>query len=260
MSAARGRSGGLLGPALFALAGFAILIGLGTWQLERLAWKEALIASLTQQSEAPPQPLPSPASWATLDPAQAEFRRVTFRATFDLPEIPSPAAREARLYTGTSALRDDIKGPGYFVFSPAKLPDGRVVVVNRGYVPNPTPNAQTAPTPAPDDAIDVVGVMRWPTAPGWFDTTYSATGDLWFVRDHLRMAAQKNWGPVAPFYIEMEQPVPPGGLPKPGRLRVNLPNSHLQYAITWYGLALALAAVFAVWARGRGREKRAVSA
>jgi surfeit locus 1 family protein len=253
MNAAPRRSG-LVGPALAALAGFAILIGLGTWQVERLSWKEALIASVTRQFDAPPQPLPPPRSWTTLDPGAAEFRRVTFRATFAVPEVPSPSDREARLYAAGSALRDDIKGPGYFVFAPAKLPDGRVVVVNRGYVPDLTPNAKTAAMAAPEEPIDVVGVMRWPSTAGWFDTTYSPTGDLWFVRDHLKMAAQKDWGPVPPFYIDMEEPVPAGGLPRPGRLRVNLPNSHLQYAITWYGLALALAAFFVVWLRSRRRD------
>ena len=69
------------------------------------------------------------------------------------------------------------------------------------------------------------------------------------------MAAAKGWGPVAPFFIDQEAPEPPGGLPRPGRIRSNLPNNHLQYALTWYGLALVLVVVFVVWARGRTSER-----
>ena len=246
---------GLLVPALFTLAGLAVLLSLGTWQLERKAWKDALIATLTQRLAAPAQPLPPPRSWAALDRDEAEFRRVAFRAEF-LPG-KTPRDREARLYTAGSALRDDVKAPGYFVFAPARLPGGETVVVNRGYVANAQPNAGTAPAPLPDGPVDMVGVMRWPEAPGWFVTTHSGRDDLWMMRDQAAMAAQKQWGAVAPFTVELEAPVPPGGVPAPGRLRVNLPNNHLQYALTWYGLALVMAAVFAVWAAGR-RNARAV--
>ncbi len=252
MSAIRAR---LLLPSLFALAGFVVLLGLGTWQLERKAWKEGLIANLTRQLDAPPQPLPPPQSWATLDRSESEFRRVTFRAEF-LPG-QGPSQREARLFTGGTSLRDDIKAPGYFVFAPARLPDGSVVVVNRGYAPAAHPTATTPPAALPGGPVGVVGVLRWPDQPGWFDSDYSARDDLWFVRDQMAMAVRKNWGAVAPFYVEMEEPVPSGGLPKPGRMKVNLPNNHLQYAITWYGLAGVLVAVFAFWVRSRQREAKA---
>jgi cytochrome oxidase assembly protein ShyY1 len=240
---------GLLLPGLFAILGLAILIALGTWQLERRAWKEALIATLRQRLAAPPVALPPPSSWTGLDPDTAEFRRVSFSAEF-LPGTRSDERdREARLYTGGSALRDDVKLPGYFAFAPARLPAGAVVVINRGYVANPRPTAATIPSRLPEDAVKLTGVMRWPERPGWFDTTYSAADDLWFVRDHRAMAARLGWGQVAPFYIELEAPA--AGSPRPGVLRVNLPNDHLQYALTWYGLALVLVVVFAAWVRGR---------
>ena len=243
----------MLIPTLVMLGGMAVLLALGTWQFERKAWKEALIGTLTQRLAAPPQPLPPPQAWGQLDRAAAEFRRVTFRAEF-LPG-KTPRDREARLYTSGSALRDDVKTPGYFVFAPARLPGGQVVVVNRGYVANPQPNAGTAPAPLPDGPVEVVGVLRWPEPPGWFVSTHSSRDDLWLVRDHVSMAAQKQWGAVAPFTIEQEAPAPAGGVPAPGRLKVNLPNHHLQYALTWYGLALVLAAVFAIWALGRRRTQ-----
>jgi surfeit locus 1 family protein len=237
----------LLVPGAFALLGLVVLIGLGAWQLERKLWKEALIDTLTRRLEAEPSPLPPPQEWATLDRGATEFRRVIFRVEFAPGKPPLQRDREARLYTSGSALRDDVKAPGYFVFAPARLAAGGVVVVNRGYVPEPRPNADTPLAALPAGAAEVIGVLRWPERRGFFDNDYSRYEDLWFVRDHLAMAVRNEWGTVAPFYVEMEGPAPAGGVPRPGRLRVNLVNHHLQYALTWFGLALALAAVFGVW-------------
>jgi cytochrome oxidase assembly protein ShyY1 len=128
------------------------------------------------------------------------------------------------------------------------------VVVNRGFIADPRPTAATPPAPLPPEPLDIVGVMRWPDRPGWFDTVYSSNDDLWTVRDHRAMAAQYGWGHVAPFYVEMETPAPPGGVPRPGRLKVNLRNEHLQYAITWFGLAGVLVVMFALWAARRRRD------
>src|SRR3954452_12253763 len=154
-----------------------MLIGLGTWQLERKAWKETLIATLDQRLGAPPVALPSRERWADLDPPNDEFRRVSLRAEF-------LSDREGRVYTGGSALRDDIKAPGYFAFAPARLADGSVVVVNRGYVANDGPDALLKPIGLAAGVVDLVGALRWPEAPGWFVTAHDVRADLWFSRDH----------------------------------------------------------------------------
>jgi surfeit locus 1 family protein len=237
----------LLVPGVFALLGLVVLIGLGGWQLERKLWKEALIDTLTRRLEAEPSPLPPAPEWATLDRAATEYRRVAFRAEFSAGRPPLQRDREARLYTSGSALRDDVKAPGYFVFAPARLADGGLVVVNRGYVAEPRPSVDTPLSALPSGPVEVIGILRWPERRGFFDNDYSRYEDLWFVRDHLAMAVRNEWGAVAPFYIEMEGPAPAGGVPKPGRLSVNLVNHHLQYALTWFGLALALVAVFGLW-------------
>ena len=96
--------------------------------------------------------------------------------------------------------------------------------------------------------------MRWPEAPSWFIAAHDAAGAIWFVRDQRAMAELKGWGAVAPFYIEQESPVPAGGLPHPAALKVRLRNDHLQYAITWYGLAAVLVVMFAIWTVRRRRE------
>ena len=244
---------GLLLPGIFALLCLALFVGLGTWQLERKAWKDKLIATLTQRLSALPQPLPSAGSWDGLNPDDAEFRRVAFRAEFRDPVPPNPRNHEARVYTAGSGLRDDIKEPGYFVFAPARLPDGRIVVVNRGFVAG-QPNAQTKPAPRPEGPVDIGGILRWPERRGWFVPGYDARNDVWYARTLFEMTSQKEWDTTAPFYVEQESPVPAGGIPKPGTLKLNLPNNHLQYALTWYGLAIVLLAVFAAWIRSRGRE------
>jgi surfeit locus 1 family protein len=244
---ARRRPGGLLLFGALALTACATFVALGTWQLERKAWKEALIATLDQRLAAPAVPLPPRARWAGLDAAADEFRRIMLRAEF-LP------GREGRVYTGGSGLREDIKGPGYFAFAPARLADGSVVVINRGYVANPHPDAALRPLALPDGAVEIVGVLRWPEAPTAFVTAHDVREDLWFVRDQLAMAAAYGWGAVAPFYLDQEAPVPAGGVPRPAPLKVNLRNEHLQYALTWYGLAAVLAIAFAIWIRNRRRE------
>jgi surfeit locus 1 family protein len=109
--------------------------------------------------------------------------------------------------------------------------------------------------PIPPDQSDMVGAMRWPQARSYFAPSNDPGRNLWFVRDHLAIAAAKGWeagwGKVAPFYIELETPAPPSGWPRPGALEVNIRNEHLQYAITWYGLAGVLAIMFAAWLRNR---------
>jgi cytochrome oxidase assembly protein ShyY1 len=224
----------LLFPALFTMAGLAVLISLGVWQLQRKEWKESLIAALERQMTAKPVPLPAQSS--DLLRGNAEFRRVSLPLEF------IKDAKPALLYTGASALREDVKQPGYFVFAPARLPDGRIVVINRGYVPLDR-KGETADAPS-----EITGYLRFPEAPGWFVAANDAKGEIWFVRDPQKMAEIRGWGPVAPFYVDQEAPVPPGGVPRPGKLSVQLRNDHLGYALTWFGLAAALAGVFAVWA------------
>jgi surfeit locus 1 family protein len=234
---------GLLVPALLA---FAILIGLGTWQIQRKAWKEALIATLTQRTTAPPSVLPARAQWASLDQQNDEFSHVKFTATFD-------HANEALVYAVPSAFRSDVSGPGYWVFAPARLADGGIVMVNRGYVPEARKDPASRAEGQVSGPISITGIMRWPEAPGLFTPRAEPAKNLWFARDPLAMAAAKGLGAVAPFYVEQEVPTPPGGLPHPAVSEVHLRDEHLQYALTWYGLALVLLVVFVAFARSSRR-------
>lgn len=249
MSGARA-IGGLVGPTLFVVIGVAILVWLGLWQLDRKTWKENLIETVTSRISRAPAALPGRAGWPRLTAANDEYARVTFLAEF-LP------GEEALVYTSGSSLRPDIKVPGYWVFAPARLPGGGVVLVNRGFVPMDRKDPATRAEGAPQGKIDIVGAMRWPESRGLFTPADDPKTNVWYVRDIAAIAAQKKWQTTAPFYIDQETPVPLGGLPLPGKIEVRLPDNHLQYAITWFGLGLGLAGVYVFWLAGRLRRREA---
>jgi cytochrome oxidase assembly protein ShyY1 len=239
---------------IFTLVMVALFIGLGVWQLQRRVEKHALIAALTGQLAAAPGALPSPAQWSALTPADDEFRRVSFAATYE----PRP---DAMVYSSGSAVREDISGPGTWAFLPAALPGGETVVINAGFVQNTMQDrAQQDRAVArlvTHEPVILTGYIRFPEAAGVLTPAENMAKRLWFTRDHLAMAHALGWGqdgrPVAPFYIDLEQPVPASGIPKPGPLEVHLKDDHLQYAITWFGLAGAVVIAFGVWLRAQRR-------
>lgn len=244
---AAGRSSlrrGVLVPSLAAAMAFAVLVALGLWQIERKAWKEALIETLDARLSAAPAPLPARETWTRLTPSEDEFRRVAFSAAF----IPGS---QALVYGAGSGLRGDLAGPGYWVFALARVTNGDLVVVNRGFTPEDRRDAKLEDTQNPAAIIDMVGVMRWPEQRSYFAAKDDPGRNLWFTRDHLAVAAAKGWlersGNVAPFFIDLESPTPPGGYPRAGPLQVRIRNEHLQYAVTWYALAAAVAVMYAIW-------------
>jgi surfeit locus 1 family protein len=245
----RKRRSTVLDATMFALVGIVILCGLGVWQLDRKVWKEDLIARLNTRLSHAPQDLPPRSSWQQLQQDGEEFRRVVFPAEFLDGE-------EALVYTAGSPLRPDVKGPGYWIFAPARLAGGSIVLVNRGFVPPERKDPAERSGGTPHGIVDVVGVMRWPEARGMFTPADDPKKNTWYLRDSKSIADFKKWATAAPFYIDQEEPTPVGGWPKPGKLEVRLPDDHLQYAITWFGLALALAGVYVVWLARRLVRKR----
>ena len=107
------------------------------------------------------------------------------------------------------------------------------------------------------DPAELTGYIRFPEGAGALTPSESLTKRLWFTRDHLAMARALGWSEgskaVAPFYIDLETPVPDSGIPKPGPLSVRLKDDHMQYAVTWFMLAFAVVIAFGVWWRGRRR-------
>jgi cytochrome oxidase assembly protein ShyY1 len=251
MTATTGRRRSVAGFAIFTLVMLMVFIGLGVWQLQRRVEKHALIAALTERLAAEPSALPSPSDWSQLTPAKDEFRRVRFSATYER----SP---DAMVYSSGSSVREDISGPGTWAFLPARLENGATVVINTGFVPNTmqdraVEDRAVARLITPQPAM-LTGYIRFPESAGVLTPSENLTRRLWFTRDHLAMARALNWQNVAPFYIDLEQPVPANGIPKPGPLEVHLKDDHMQYAITWFALAGAVVIAFGVWSRGQARR------
>jgi cytochrome oxidase assembly protein ShyY1 len=239
------RSARVLSLGVFTLVMLVVLVGLGLWQLQRKAEKVALIEALTERLAAAPAALPAPSDWARLEPGRDEFRRVRFRARpLDLPQ--------AKVFASGSALRGDVSGLGAFVFAPYRLASGANVVVDRGFLPDGQA-AAPAFAEAAGAELELTGYLRFPESPGWFTPAADLGKRLWFARESTGMARQLGWGEVAPFYIDLETPAPRAGWPKPGPLEVHLRDQHLQYAITWFGLALVVGVAFLVWLRAQGR-------
>jgi cytochrome oxidase assembly protein ShyY1 len=238
------------GFGVFTLLMVALFTGLGVWQLQRRVEKHALIAALTERLAATPESLSSPAQWSALTPAQDEFRRVHFTATYQ--HVP-----DAMVYSSGSAVREDISGPGTWAFLPARLSTGETVVVNTGFVQNTMQDRaqqDRAVTPLVTDVpVMLTGYIRFPEKAGALTPPENITKRLWFTRDHVAMARALGWNEVAPFYIDLELPVPASGIPKPGPLEVHLKDDHMQYAITWFGLAGTVVIAFGVWWRGQRR-------
>jgi len=232
-----------LGFGIFTGVMVAAFVGLGLWQLQRRAEKHELIAALTERLATAPVPLPPPSQWSALTPARDEFRRVSFAAAYARPD--------AMVYSSGSAVRDDISGPGTWAFLPAKLPTGETVVVNAGFVENTMQDRAVEDRAvgrlASDQPVALTGYLRFPEGAGTLTPAANPSKRLWFARDVAEMAKQLAWGEVAPFYIDLESPLPPNGVPKPGPLHVRLKDDHLQYAITWFTLAFAVAIAFGVW-------------
>ena len=236
------------GFALFTLFLTAVLLTLGLWQLQRRSAKHELIAALTERLAAPPVALPSPGQWTALHPARDEFRRVSFTATY-------AALPDAMVYSSGSAVRKDASGPGTWAFLPARLPSGEMVVIDAGFVENTMQDRgvedRAVKKLVTGQPVAFTGYLRFPEAAGWLTPAENRDKRLWFVRDHPAIASALGWGTVAPFYVDLEQPAPENGIPRPGPLDVHLKDDHLQYAVTWFSLAGAVLIAFAVWARGR---------
>jgi cytochrome oxidase assembly protein ShyY1 len=244
-------SGRATGFAIFTLAMVALFIGLGTWQLQRRVEKHALIAALTERLAAAPVPLPPAATWSTLTPERDEFRRVSFTATYE-------GRLDAMVYSSGSSIRPDISGPGTWAFLPARLSSGETVAVDAGFVPNTMQDRglqdRAIAQLITGKPIAMTGYIRFPIAEGVLTPNVEHDKRLWFARDHLEMAEALGWRAVAPFYVDLETPVPPNGIPKPGPLDVQLRDDHMQYALTWFALAGAVVIAFLVWVRRQGRE------
>ncbi len=187
-----------------------------------------------------------------LTPDRDEFRRVSFSATYQ-------AVPDAMVFSSGSAVRPDVSGPGTWAFIPVRLAGGETVVINAGFVQNTMQDRGHAGSrgEAAHDRRAGHAVRLSPLSgkSGRADRRRKTRpGGCGSPEITLPWPVCSDGGAVAPFYIDLEQPVPASGIPKPGPLEVHLPDDHMQYAITWFGLAIALVIAFIVWLRGVRRK------
>jgi surfeit locus 1 family protein len=235
----------LIAPGLATLVALAILVGLGTWQLQRKAWKEDLIARIETRSHGAPGEILPEASWARWRAEDDEFRRVRISGTF----LHDREALVHGLAPGTRGAPVQ----GYYLFTPLRLDSGAVVMVNRGFVPTDLRDPASRPQSRPEGPATVTGLVRAPEENGWFRPEDVPAENRWFTKDSAAIAAAKGLERFAPFYVEADETPHPGGWPRGGQTRLDLPNNHLQYAVTWYGIAVTLVGVFVAFAWRRVR-------
>lgn len=213
---------------VLSLAGIAVLLGLGVWQIERRAWKLDLIDRVERRIHAAPIPSPAPASWPTISAARDEYRHVTVTGHF-------LHGRETLVKAVTE------EGGGYWVLAPLLTDGGTTVFVNRGFVPPERRDAATRSEGDPSKAVTVTGLLRMTEPKGGFLRSNDPAHDRWYSRDVAAIAAARGLHDVAPFFIDADAASDGNGYPIGGLTVVRFPNNHLIYALTWFGLALMLA-------------------
>lgn len=219
----------------FILAGavlvcIAILVSLGTWQMQRKAWKEGLLARIEALKAAPAEPL------------EVVLRRVPDQVDVDYvrAQVACPNLEKlptVRLY----ALKDGQVGYRLIAACPVDAPPYRTILVDRGFIPREVVDVPTTPR---DLGQPIVGVLRRGDPASLFTPKNNASGNDWYSRDPAAMAAALNAPRPAPTFLMLESPAPHGPGPQPAALPTDIPNRHFEYALTWFGLALALLGVY----------------
>ena len=244
--------------AVLATAGIALVfvfLSLGVWQIKRLVWKLDLIQRVEQRLSQPPAPLPDQVWQEGFDVAAHEYVPVQLQGRWLLERTV--------LTQATTEL-----GAGYWVLTPLQLSNGHCVLVNRGFVPAPQreqwqqggPTAPDAPT-----AVVVTGLLRLSEPGGGYLRRNEPLAQRWYSRDVLAIAQAQGLAKAAPFFIDAGMPsarptlpesLAQGPWPREGLTVVRFSNSHLVYALTWFGLAgMVVAAGVLVW-RYERRSRR----
>jgi len=237
------RQPALLVPALLTLVGTVVLCGLGVWQLERMQEKHAYITRLEAQAAAAPAPMPASADWPKLDAGALDLTHVVAKGSYIDDHVAGVRTTIAAGPPGTRQL----SGFGRWIFQGFRLEDGGVILVNRGFVPE-SKLGQIRPASGPDS---VAGFLRAPEGRNAFTPEDLPAIHEFYTRDPAAIAASLGL-PPAPFYLEAEREgdglTPPAGVDV-RELIARIPDNHLQYALTWFGLALTLIGVFVAFVR-----------
>ncbi|SCB59847.1 surfeit locus 1 family protein [Rhizobium aethiopicum] len=232
---------------ILVLISLAILISLGTWQVERLYWKEGLLADIAARQAAAPVPLADIEAIAAAG-GDIEYRKVTAAGRF----INNKERHFFATWRGQT---------GFYVYTPLELADGRILFVNRGFVPYENKEPEMRMQGQLTGQQTVTGLARAKLAgkPSRLVPDNDVAKNIFYWKDLDVMAGSVGLDKarVLPFFVDADSTPNPAGLPIGGVTQVDLPNDHLQYALTWYGLAAVLVVVVAIsWFRRPGKAPR----
>jgi surfeit locus 1 family protein len=224
------------------LIALAILISLGTWQVERLHWKEGLLADIAERRAAAPVPLADIETMAAQG-GDIEYRTVTATGRY----INNKERHFFATWRGQT---------GYYIYTPLQLADGRYILVNRGFVPyeNKEPEMRMQGQLTGEQTVTGLARAKLPGKPSSLVPDNDVAKNIFYWKDLDVMASSVDLDKtdVLPFFVDADSTPNPAGFPIGGVTQVDLPNDHLQYAFTWYGLAAALVGVVAIsWFRPR---------
>jgi surfeit locus 1 family protein len=225
----------LFWPTLFTAPVVLLCLALGSWQIQRLFWKQDLIAQREAAVSAPAAAAPRDLDEA----AGMEFHPVSDDGVF---------LHDKEIFLGATS---EAGRQGYQVLTPLLEPSGRIVFVNRGFIPGEMKDPARRAGGQIAGSVHVQGLLRLPPAgkPAWFLPDNRPDLNYWFWVDLPAMSAADRLDRVAPFYIDADATPNPGGWPRGGVTRVALPNDHLQYAMTWFSLAVALMVIYFLYHR-----------
>lgn len=221
----------------------AVCAFLGSWQMQRLAEKEALVAAVDARLTAPPIPVPSPTEWASLDYETLVYQPVSLTGAYRYTQTIT-------VFTSLSNANGQYGGPGYWVVTPFELESGGTVFVNRGFVPQQYQEAAALGDLHGEDPgiVTITGLFRSPEAAGMMTPAANMSDRIEWVRDPARMALMVDpaLAPFAPFYVDLPAGAP-GDLPQAGETVVTFPNNHFGYALTWYGFSIVAVVMVGFW-------------
>lgn len=225
-----------------AVAAIAVIFtaGLGVWQVERLQWKEALLARIDQRIHADPVSLDEIMRRRAAG-EDVDYVRVSLSGVYDHAD----ALRYYALGEGGQ--------PGWHIITPLVMPGGAAVLVNRGFVPRERYDEIDRPA----GTVSVTGLVRSGESQGLFVPDNEPDGNVWYWRDVPAMLNAAGVAAGAPPIIVEREASSGEGWPKGGATRIDIPNSHLQYAVTWFALSLVGAAIFSLWYRRQRRLRLA---
>ena len=219
---------GLLLPGAMTAVALAVLLGLGTWQVERLHWKQGILAQIARAEAAPPVALPD---------APEPFTKVSVSGHLR-DDLAASYGAEVRDTPGGTQL-------GTYLIVPLERDEGQAILVDRGWVPDRRPR----PIDRATGDVTLEGYIRPSDTPGPFSARDNQATRQFYTLNAATIGSALGLRDVAPFFLVVMGSPPPERYPAPARNLPRPPNNHLSYAITWYGLAVALVVIFVLWAR-----------